>query len=88
MRMLVLALGHYLQGEAWPDCVERLVVEHDFGMFRLSFGLFSRFTMLRGFSKYLVHDVGAALANTPALAMARPANFAWYGISFSWTIAR
>ena len=34
MTMTVLALGHYLQGEAWPDRVERLVVEHDFAMFR------------------------------------------------------
>ena len=33
MRMLVLALGHYLQDEAWPDWVERFVEEHDFSMF-------------------------------------------------------
>ena len=33
MRILALALGHYLQGEAWPDLVERLVVEHDFAIF-------------------------------------------------------
>ena len=26
MRMLVLALGHCLQGEVWPDCIERLVL--------------------------------------------------------------
>ena len=38
IRMLVLALGHYLQGEAWLDLVKCLVVEHDFAMFRLSFG--------------------------------------------------
>ena len=41
MRMLVLALGHYFQGEASPDRVERVVEEHDFAkhMIRLSFGL-------------------------------------------------
>ena len=26
----VLPLGHELQAEAWPDRVERLVVEHDY----------------------------------------------------------
>ena len=36
MRMLVLALGHSLQGEIWPDRVERPVVEHD--LFHLLFG--------------------------------------------------
>ena len=38
MRMLVLALGHFFQGEALPDGVERVVVEHDFSkhMVRLS----------------------------------------------------
>ena len=42
IRMLVLArplvINVNLQGEAWPDQVERLLVEHDFAMFRLSFG--------------------------------------------------
>ena len=37
-RMRVLALAHYLQGEAWPDGVERLVVERDFALLRLSLG--------------------------------------------------
>ena len=32
--VLVLALGR----QVWPDWVERLVVEHNFAMFRLSFG--------------------------------------------------
>ena len=42
MRILVMAFGHYLQGEAWPERVERLVVEHDFAMFHRSF----RFVLL------------------------------------------
>ena len=35
MRMLVLALGHYLQGETWPDGAECLVEEQDFAMLLL-----------------------------------------------------
>ena len=52
MGMPVLALGHYLQGEAWPDRVECLVVELDFAAICLSFRLLSRFTM-PGFSGYV-----------------------------------
>ena len=54
MRTPVLALGHYLQVEAWPNRVERLVIEHDFVVICLSFSLLSRFAM-PGFLEY-VHD--------------------------------
>ena len=49
--LVVLALGHYLQGEAWLDWVERLVVEHDFAMVC---SLLSCFAM-RGFLDYVQH---------------------------------
>ena len=32
---MILALCYYLQGKAWPDWDERLVVEHNFAVFNL-----------------------------------------------------
>ena len=45
-----MALGHDLQGKAWPDWVEHLVVKHDFAMFYrgpLLQVLFARWGMAR-----------------------------------------
>ena len=45
-RIKMLALGHYLQGEAWPDGVERIVVEHNFALTMPGFLEYANYTIL------------------------------------------